>query len=349
MAKTKLYLISHTHWDREWYQTYQEYRYRLVRMMDDLIENLENIPEYKCFHLDGQTIVLEDYLQVRPENRERLEKLIADRRIIIGPWYVMPDEFLISGESLIKNLQIGHEICKAYGAEPLKNGYVTDIFGHNSQFPQILKGFDISSATLYRGIADHDKDTFTWQSPDGSRVTVAKLENERSYSNFYFAIRWPYEESGFDEEGAIQKMNALLERARKTAATDSIVMMDGVDHGCMEPQIPHMIQLFEEAIPDIEFFHTNIEEYFESIDKENLDVIEGPLYHLGKYGKNNQVLKNVLSSMVHIKQANDNCETKLIGYVESLNAFTKLYEDKMESFGRNDYSLAPRRTYIDEA
>ena len=113
MKKMKFYVISHTHWDREWYQSFQNYRYRLVRMMDNLIDGLEKDDSYKVFHLDGQSIVLNDYLEIRPERKERLRKLIQEGRILIGPWYVMPDEFLISGESLVKNLQMGHKICES--------------------------------------------------------------------------------------------------------------------------------------------------------------------------------------------------------------------------------------------
>lgn len=349
MEKLKLYVISHTHWDREWYQTFQNYRYRLVRAMDNLICGLEQNEEYKVFHLDGQTIVLEDYLEIRPEMEDRLIKLIRDGRIVIGPWYVMPDEFLISGESLIKNLQMGHAICKKYGVPPMKNGYVTDIFGHNSQFPQILNGFDIHSATLYRGIGDFEKDAFRWQSPDGSEVIAAKLEAERSYSNFYFAVRWPYEESGFDEKHAVERMKVLVARAREMAASNMVLMMDGVDHGAMEPELPKMLRLFEKEIPDIEFVHTNIEEYFSHLDKSSLELIQGSLYHVAKRGLNNQLLKNVLSSMVHIKQENDKCETYLNTVAESLNAFCEMNCDKMKNYRRDDYSLAPRGTYLDTA
>lgn len=349
MKKIKFYVISHTHWDREWYQTFQHYRYRLVRMMDKLIEGLEKDEEYKVFHLDGQTIVLNDYLEVRPEMKERLQKLIKDGRILIGPWYVMPDEFLISGESLIKNLQMGHKICKEYGVEPMKNGYVTDIFGHNSQFPQILNGFDIHSATLYRGIGDYEKDAFCWKSPDGSDVIAAKLEAERSYSNFYFAVRWPFEGGEYDEKEVVERMKVLADRARKMAATDAALMMDGVDHGAMEPKLIELLKLFEREIPDVEFVHASIEEYFKQVDKNTLDVIEGSLYHVADRGLNNQVLKNVLSSMVHVKQANDKCETYLSAVSEPLNAFCEMNGDRLKDYLRDDYSLAPRRTYLDKA
>lgn len=349
MEKLKLHVISHTHWDREWYQTFQKYRYRLVRMMDNLISNMEADEEYKVFHLDGQTIVLEDYLEIRPENADRLAKLIREGRIKIGPWYVMPDEFLVSGESLVRNLRMGHRISRSYGVEPMKNGYVTDIFGHNSQFPQILNGFDIHSATLYRGIGDYEKDAFQWISPDGSGVTAAKLEAERSYSNFYFAVRWPYEEDGFDPDDAVERMKVLVERARKMAASDMVLMMDGVDHGGMEPELHRMLRLFEEKIPDIEFVHAGIEEYFDRIRTESLDKIEGALYNVGRRGTNNQLLKNVLSSMVHIKQANDRCETYLTAVSEPLNAFCEMLSGRLKAYSRDDYSLSPRRSYLDRA
>lgn len=349
MNKLKLHLISHTHWDREWYQSFQHYRYRLVRVIDDLLKGLENDENYRVFHMDGQTIVLEDYLAIRPENAERLAKLIRDGRIVIGPWYVMPDEFLISGESLIKNLRMGHKICKDYGVTPMRNGYVTDIFGHNNQFPQILQGFGIDSATLYRGIAEYEKDAFCWRALDGSEVIAAKLEAERSYSNFYFAVRWPYEGKTFDEEDAVQRMKVLVDRARGMAASDMVLMMDGVDHGAMEPRIPEMIRLFEENIPDIEFVHDRIETYFDQLKKESLDVIEGTLYNVGKKGINNQVLKNVLSSMVHIKQANDSCEISLASVAEPLNAFCEMFGDDLKAYKEDDSSLAPRRTYLDTA
>ena len=347
MKKLKLFVISHTHWDREWYQTFQNFRYRLVRVMDDLISGLEKDPEYKVFHLDGQTIVLEDYLDIRPENRERLEKLIRDGRIVIGPWFVMPDEFLISGEALVKNLKMGHDICKEYGVKPMKNGFVTDIFGHNSQFPQILNGFGIDSATLYRGIGDFEKDAFCWESPDGSRVKAAKLEAERSYSNFYFAVRWPYEAKGFDEKDAVERMKVLAERARKMSVSGLALMMDGVDHSGMEPELPKMIKLFQENIPDVEFVHTNIEEYFKQLKLSELDTIQGPLYNVARRGINNQVLKNVLSSMVHLKQENDRIEAQLEAVSEPLNAFCEMLE--LKSYRGDDYSLAPRRSYLDRA
>jgi len=353
MSKKKLifHVVSHTHWDREWYQDFQSYRFRLVRMMDDLIKNLEADEKFLYFNLDGQTIVLNDYLEIRPENAGCLKALIKSGRIIIGPWYVMPDSFLVSGESLVKNLQMGKAICDSYGIKAMQCGYMTDIFGHNSQIPQILRGFDIDNAVLYRGIGDYPKDAFIWQGADGSCVYVGKLDRERSYSNFYFTVRWPYELADFDEEDAVRRMKELTARATGLAATDAVLMMDGVDHIDMEPDIPDIIDLLNKNIPDVTFVHSTVDEYFAAVrqNEDKLERIQGALYHVGEKGCNNQVLKNVLSSMVTIKQDNDNAEIMLEKYAEPLNAFAELFSSNFKQNGKNDYDSSPRRNYLDKS
>lgn len=351
MEKMKLYVISHTHWDREWYQEFQDYRYRLVRMVDDLLDMMERNPDYKVFHMDGQTIVLRDYLDIRPENAERLKKLIQDGRIVIGPWFVMPDEFLSSGETLVKNLQTGFEICAQYGVEPMKNGYVTDIFGHNSQFPQILNLFGIEAATLYRGIADFPKDTFKWQAPDGSQVYAFKLDRERSYSNFYFAVRYPYEILPYSDEDAVERMKQLLAHMKELAVTDMSLMMDGVDHIDADEKVLELFKLFEKEIPEVEFIHTRLDDYLTELKTRSLqlEVLEGALYNLGYEGVNNQVLKNVLSSTIHLKQANDRCETLLTRFAQPLDAFTGMLKPDFQPLDKDEYYAHPRKGYFNKA
>src|SRR4029078_8178959 len=110
-----VHIVTHTHWDREWYLTYEQFRLRLVGLVDRLLDLMESQPEVEFFHLDGQTIVLEDYLELRPHQEQRLKKLSADGRILIGPWYDMPDEFLVSGESIVSNLAIGTRMAGRFG------------------------------------------------------------------------------------------------------------------------------------------------------------------------------------------------------------------------------------------
>jgi mannosylglycerate hydrolase len=100
-------VLPHSHWDREWYHSFEQFRFELVHFVDDLLESLEGDPAIQVFLLDGQVILLEDYLQIRPEHRSRLRALVQAGRLLIGPWYVQPDEFLVSPESLIRNLLAG--------------------------------------------------------------------------------------------------------------------------------------------------------------------------------------------------------------------------------------------------
>ena len=316
--KLKLFVISHTHWDREWYQTFQGFRKRLVFMIDELIDHLEKNGDYKFFHLDGQTILLEDYLEIRPENEKRLRDLIMQGRIIIGPWYVMPDEFLVSGESLVRNIIKGFDICKSYGAAPMKCGYVPDIFGHNSQMPQLFRGFGIQSAVLYRGVGDYLNDAFCWEGADGSSVLAMKLDRERNYSNFYYAVRWPFDGREYDKEELVSRMKNLIEYSRELAVSDNLLMLDGCDHIEIEPKLTKIISILNEKIEGVEFVHSTIEEYEKALQPSwaNLEKLKGELFKAGKRGLGNQVLKNVLSSMVHLKQMNNECETLLTGWAE---------------------------------
>ena len=146
-----LHVISHTHWDREWYQTFQQFRLKLVHLIDKLLDILAEDPEFKYFMLDGQTIVLDDYLHMRPEMEETLREHIQSGRILIGPWHILPDMFLVSPEAHIRNLLQGERTTRKFGPK-MPIGYIPDPFGHPGQVPQILKGFGIEAAALWRGL-----------------------------------------------------------------------------------------------------------------------------------------------------------------------------------------------------
>ena len=133
-----LHIVSHTHWDREWYLPFQVFRFRLVQLVDQVLDLLEANPDYRYFTLDGQTIVLDDYLEIRPEREGRIEALIRRGSLLVGPWYVLPDEFLVGPEATVRNLLLGAPGCPAlHGARRWSVGYVPDSFGHISQLPQI--------------------------------------------------------------------------------------------------------------------------------------------------------------------------------------------------------------------
>jgi alpha-mannosidase len=149
--KNKIHIVVHTHWDREWYYTLEEYRYRLIKMMDTLIDSMEQ-DAVTYFTLDGQTIMLRDYLEIRPENRDRLKALIQAGRLLIGPWFTQPNLFMSCGEAQIQNLLAGQRNMKEWGGGMPDINYLPDQFGFPAQLPQIMENFDMTHVIGGRGI-----------------------------------------------------------------------------------------------------------------------------------------------------------------------------------------------------
>jgi mannosylglycerate hydrolase len=223
----QLYFVVHTHWDREWYQPFQQMRARLVAMADRMIPLVER-GEIPFFHFDGQTIVLEDYLELRPEMAPRMRKLVRAGKVQVGPWYVLADSFLVSGESLIRNLEIGMAQARRFG-RALDAGYLPDQFGHIAQLPQILAGFGFRTAVLWRGVgADIGRNRFVWQAPDGSAVTAIYLPF--GYSN---GANLPLD----SVEHFLDRANHIAEAERPFASGSPILVMNGTDHAPPDPRL----------------------------------------------------------------------------------------------------------------
>jgi alpha-mannosidase len=168
-------VVPHTHWDREWYEPFQTFRYRLVDLLDELLPRLDADPAYAHFMLDGQMAVIDDHVAVRPDAANTIRRLAASGRLSVGPWYILMDEFLVSGEAMVRNLQLGLERAAAYGgAMPV--GYLPDMFGHVAQMPQLLRQFGFEHAVVWRGVPNAvDRSAFWWQAPDGSSVRAEYL------------------------------------------------------------------------------------------------------------------------------------------------------------------------------
>ena len=143
-------LVPHTHWDREWYEPFQRFRLRLVDLLDEVLDRAEADPRFR-FTLDGQMAAVDDYLEVRGENRERIAALVAEGRLAVGPWQILLDEFLVSGENIIRNLELGWARANKLGGA-MRVGYLPDEFGHCAQMPQILASAGFAHACLWRGV-----------------------------------------------------------------------------------------------------------------------------------------------------------------------------------------------------
>ena len=191
--RIQCHFISNTHWDREWRYSAQRTGYMLGYMLDMLFDIFEKEPDFKYFHLDSQTLPIQDYLGIYPEKAELVRKYVSEGRLIIGPWFCLPDEFCVGGESLVRNLLLGHKIAKQYGAVS-KTGYSPFGWGQISQMPQIYLGFGIDVMSFYRGINTYvaPKSEFIWEAPDGSRVIASRLGARPRYNIWYILQRPVY-------------------------------------------------------------------------------------------------------------------------------------------------------------
>lgn len=324
----KIFVYSGTHWDREWYESFQGFRSRLVEMADALLDGLDRRGDYNVFHFDGQTIVLEDILEIAPDLENRMKKYIQNGKIQIGPWYCMPDEFIISGESLIRNLQIGKEICHKWGVEPNKEGYICDIFGHIAQMPQIFDGMDIHHTVLGRGTNEHTTPMhFRWQSPDGTEVIAFKLDDVKGYGDFsQVAPRTNGLAEGASEEELIETIKPYVDERLKECNAPVLLLLDACDHNNWHADTPVYVETLKKLYPEAEVYHANIMDFCSEVDKyaSSLPVRTGELNETSKKaGGYVHLITNVLSSRYNLKKYNDTLQTELEKIVAPIYAYGK--------------------------
>ncbi len=316
------HIISHSHWDREWYMPYEQHHIRLIELMDTLLDVIKRDPDYDSFHLDGQTIILDDYLQVRPERKDELEQAILNGKIKIGPWYILQDEFLTSSEANLRNLLYGTMDCRKYGAVT-QIGYFPDSFGNMGQAPQIMLQAGIDNAVFGRGVkpigannAIEKMDSFEspfsemiWRSPDGSEVLGILFANW-----YHNGMEIPV-----DETEARQYWETKLRDVSRFASTNQLLFMNGCDHQPVQTDLTEAIRTAGKLFPDMNFIHTNFPDYLAALRKslpEKLKVVEGELRSQQTNGWG--TLVNTASSRVYIKQANQRVQTLLEQVAEPL-------------------------------
>lgn len=227
-------VISHTHWDREWYMPLDKFRLKLVDLFDHLLEIIAQYPEY-VFHMDAQTVVLEDYLEIRPGNREILEKYVAAGNIVVGPWYLQNDFYLTSGEATVRNLLEGRKLANEFGKCGTV-GYAPDQFGNISQLPQILQNFGLDNFVFGRGSSLYEKNEkgqyyrttapseFIWKGADGTKVLAVCMRYWYNNAQRFSA----------DIDKAVELAELVEKSFEGIAATPYLLLMNGVDH--LEPQ-----------------------------------------------------------------------------------------------------------------
>ncbi|KAH3760548.1 glycosyl hydrolase family 38 [Pelomyxa schiedti] len=320
-----LHVISHTHWDREWYLPIESQRSKLVHVIDTVLEAAQAslnssapvpISVFRSFLFDGQVLPLLDYLEVRPKAAILLSTLAQCSRISIGPMYIQPDEFLVSGESLVRNFLFGSQWSSELvgnQAAMSKVAYLIDSFGHTSQMPQIAQGFGIDSIIVMRGLRPSVPSESLWRSPDGSAALLIRSKycsmggtpNPRSPDDVY---QW------FSEK--IEKQPQHV--------TPHLLGLNGCDHTALDPYVLdgiHTANTHNGGISGVTVTHSNIDAYTRLVwdwlkstqghlPSMGLSVVEGELTHsISK-------LVGTWTIMPNQKRQNWECEALLTKWAE---------------------------------
>lgn len=303
----KLHVIFQTHWDREWYFPYETFRHRLTLVLDRVMTALEK-GELQQFVLDGQMAALEDYLEVcEAEDWERLLRLIENKQIVIGPWYVLADEFLVSGESLYRNLEHGLKKAHQYDT-PQMVGYLPDTFGHVSQMPQLLRKFGIDNAVLWRGLKAPRSEVL-WEGSDGSTVFTVFLPE-----GYYQQLA--------DLSETNDGLTSYVNKVKAYAGTDHLLLTNGGDH--LMPQHGDIVQNLLKDETDFEVVMSNLEDYISLVKQKN----KQDLFHVKGELRSNEhiyILPNVLSTRSYLKEQNQRLEDDLTGWTEPLLALAAFH------------------------
>jgi len=327
MSKNQLtaYYVSSTHWDREWIESYQQFRYHLVELMDEVIELLEGKSDFPCFENDGQSILLEDYLEIRPERTQLIHEMVQDGRMRAGPWYTLPDENIPTPEALIRNLEEGIRVAKDFG-NVSRVGFVCDIFGHVSQLPQILRGFDIDNAFVWRGMnEDTHGGVFCWRGADDSEVVSFCFGPGWGYGAYAHDIRRCYEvDEDYSLEAALPLLIDYVQTQDKRTGLGIALLFDGVDHMQVEPTTPQLLDRLREQYPGkIDVKHVGLTEFAEAMNEHREQItrtFQGEFRAPGKLDDACFVIPGVLSSRVSQKIANRAAEASLLRWVEPFGA-----------------------------
>ncbi len=349
-----LHVISNTHWDRAWVYPFQETRLLLLEFMDNLLDLLERDPKFHSFLMDSQTIAIEDYLDLRPEREDQVKKFVKAGRLIVGPWYTLPEEYVVNGESLVRNLVIGHRYATNWGRVS-KLGYTPFSYGQTSQMPQIYHGFDIDTIIFYRGINTR-KSEFVLEGPDGSRVTGCRFGALSRFSYYFYVYRmarfgmsrdeWWYDwdrgalpfrlnnehhphdhyypldvgQEQLDAEVLPKQLKKLFDDESEHFSTRHIACMQGFDCSSPDPRERDLIEMSRPVVEGMghEIVHDSLEDYMRQMMQEVKDpeVLTGESRNPGATGKWTHLYGDVISSRMKLKRRNGQTEIALQRWAE---------------------------------
>jgi 2-O-(6-phospho-alpha-D-mannosyl)-D-glycerate hydrolase len=303
------HLIPHTHWDREWYLPQSVFLARLVSAVDDLLNRLESQPD-TTFLMDGQTVLIEDYLRVRPDQESRIRELVRTGRIQVGPWYVLADELIPAGESLIRNLLLGQSDADGLGGRS-DVLYSPDAFGHPAVWPQLAEEFGMRYGVVWRGIGGEpgqDRDLTRWRGPDGREVLLYHLPPD----GYEIGAALPLAPDRLAQAWSRVRA-ALVPRA----STPHVAVFVGADHHATHPDLGALRTLLGEIEPESEVRISRLVDFFAAASSASsgLPVISGELRW--SYGYT-WTLQGVHATRAPLKRRNALTELALLRLAEPL-------------------------------
>lgn len=299
----RVLIVHHTHWDREWYQPFGSFQFRLLKATLHVLDLLER-GEITRFLFDGQTVILDDLASILSDpDRRRLERAIAHGGIDVGPWYVLPDEFLVSGEALIRNLQCGITAARESGTSPMCL-YLPDLFGHVSQIPQLAGQFGLTWALIFRG-APADRTNVVWHGADGTQVNTHVLPRFAGYYNPVFNGTSYVDE--FD--------SFLTDMISVCSPSEPILLLAGADHTVPPTDWRNKLDEIIAEHPDLEAVETGLQEALRELEPS---VGDADLYGEQRDNRKAFLLSGILSSRQYLKRLNRRAEERLSGVLEPL-------------------------------
>ena len=351
-----IHVISNSHWDREWGYPFEETRLLLIKFMDELLELLDTDPDFHSFLMDSQTLCVEDYLEYRPEKLETIKKHVSSGRLIVGPWYSLPEEYLVSGESLVRNLVVGHRKARSWG-KVHKIGYTPFGYGQTSQMPQIYNGFDIDTIIFYRGI-NTPYSEYEWEGPDGSRLLGMRFGCMSRFSYYIYIYRvlrygsddvfarynWDRGAAPFRlananrprehyyilddsvkqwNDGPIrEQLLKLVRDESKHFTTRHICSMQGFDSSNPDPKETEIMKLCQKLLPEHDIKFSSLEEFMNAMRKEvkNPILLKGENRDPGSTGKWTHLFGDVISARTRLRRANHKAEINLQRLAEPWSA-----------------------------
>lgn len=310
--KHKIHVVPHSHWDREWYFTTSRSKIYLMKDLKDVLDTLENDKDFKYFMLDAQASLLDDYIKWMPQDKERITKLVKDKRLIIGPWYTQSDQLVISGESIVRNMYYGMKRCEEFGGY-MNVGYVPDSFGQSGNMPQIYKEFGIEDTLFWRGVSDDmvKHTDFNWRGDDGSVVFTTQIP-----FGYYIGGNIPEDSEKSDEFW----QKECFEKAGKGSSTKHIYFPNGFDQAPIRTNLPEIIAARNKKDPENEYVISSIEDYIKDVKNESptLEEVQGELV----IAKHMRIHKSIFSSRSDLKVLNTQVQNYVTNVMEPLLALS---------------------------